>query len=283
VTQTITEAWVTPTVVTSVDTVYHTTTDNMVYVQIGTRDSIVMDENMNEVIESVPIYAEYRESVPIGQIETKYYSISPTIVDNVGNNNNATNSTNNGTNDTNGTNGTNGSNETNASSGDNGSNSSGGASNSSGGASAPAGNTSLSTTPDVTIIDSGNANPPTKISNGTENNTTGPDNSTANGNATNGAENGTAPANPTENSTAATNATDNSTANTTAPADNSTSTGAAPSGFLTKNDKSGNNNLQNVIPADKIKEPKIEQNNGQNVVKEKITDNQVIKDKKKLS
>ena len=94
VTQTITQTWVSPAVVTT-ETVYHTTSDNVVYVQIGTKETIVVDENLNEVIESVPIYAEYHENIPISQIETHYYTVSPIIIDN---SNNSTNNTNNNSN-----------------------------------------------------------------------------------------------------------------------------------------------------------------------------------------
>ena len=226
VTQSITESWVAsaPTVVASVDTVYHTTTDNMVYVQIGTRESVVMDENMNEVIESVPIYAEYLESVPIGQIETRYYTVSPTIVDNgqnAGGNNNNTNSSGNASNST-----ANNATSTNVSTNDS-------------TASAGTDNTTNNTAAAATPADNSTNNNNTTASGGSAT-----DNSSA------------AAANSSDNSTNANNATDNSTPNATA--DNNTA--AAPSGFLTKADKTTTGKYENNVKNSNSHPPKIPEN-----------------------
>ena len=237
VTQSITESWVasTPTVVASVDTVYHTTTDNMVYVQIGTRESVVMDENMNEVIESVPIYAEYLESVPIGQIETRYYTVSPTIVDNGqnGGNNNNTNSSGNASNST--------------------ANNSASAKNSTddSAASASTDNTTNNTgaSTDNTTNNTAAASP---ADNSTNNN-----NATASASSSATDNSSAASANSTDNSTSVNNATDNSTS-PNATADNNTA--AAPSGFLTKADKTTTGKYENNAKNSNSHPPKIPDN-----------------------
>lgn len=228
-TQSITESWVTstPTVVASVDTVYHTTTDNMVYVQIGTRESVVMDENMNEVIESVPIYAEYLESVPIGQIETRYYTVSPTIVDggqNGGGNNNNTNSSGNASNST--------------------------ANNSTA--------TKNSTDDSAASTGTDNSTNNTAAAASVDNTTSNNNNATAGSGSSSATDNGSAAsANSTDNSTNANNATDNSTG-ANATADNNTA--AAPTGFLTKADKTTTGKYESNAQSSNSHPPKIPEN-----------------------